>query len=727
MAITAATYGMGGERQSGPADQPASAAVPSSRHWVIGAVALALVAAAAMLPLWHSLLTAPQYPEGLEFVAYGTKVTGDLAEIDSLNHYVGMRPFRPDDLPEMALWPLGLGLAAVAVAAATFISHRLVRFLARLYVWLFPLGILAVIQIRLYQFGHDLDPGAAFRMDGFTPLAVGPTTVWNFTAWSLPGLGIFALLAAAAVVTFGPRLARRLSRNRAPARTGAVASALAVVVGLTVPLPAAAQDLIDLEALLAATPDGGTLTLAPGVYRGDVVVDRPVTIEGVGLPQIRGSGTGTVVTVLAPGTVIRGVSVAGSGPGPGGSPAGIRIEADDVRVEGVVVEHSYIGIAVVGADRIHLVDNVIRGRGDIPFAGEGHAVDGGQDAVGDGGRGDGISLWNVDGVLVRGNLIEDTRDGVYISFGSAALVDSNVIRTSRYGIHSMFAADLSLAENLISDNLSAAVLMYGGPALVLRNTFVDNRSPSTGFGLLLKDVADAEVVQNVIARNRTGIHIDGPAGAEHPTRLQANTVALNQIGVTLYPSVAAVFYANSFADNVVQVLQQGRGGTGEVAWNDRGHGNFWTTYRGFDNGRGKGITAHQEGSSVERLLVGAPVLIPLASSPAFRLVRAVEEKWTLQRPVLTDPLPLMQPMSPALPVTAPDGAAGAAVGTAGGIVVLGAAALLLAGMRPRGSGAAFSPPAGRRGEVLSAAAASEFSPPAGGSTRRSRGRGKVRS
>ena len=389
-----------------------------------------------------------------------------------------------------------------------------------------------------------------------------------------------------------------------------------------------------------------------------------------------------MITVTAPGTVIRGIAVAGSGPGPGGAPAGIRIEADDVRVEGVVIEQTYIGIAVLDADRIHLVDNVIRGRGEEGISGEGHAV-GSDESVG-GGRGDGISLWNVDGVLVRGNLIEYTRDGVYLSFGSGALIDSNTIRTSRYAVHSMFAAHLTLAENVMADNLSAAVLMYGGPAVVLRNTFVDNRSASTGFGLLLKDVADVEVVQNIVARNRTGIHIDGPAGGEHPISVTANTVAANQIGVTLYPSVAAVFYANSFADNVVQVLQQGRGGTGEVVWSARGHGNFWSTYNGFDNGRGKGSTPHQEGSSVERLLVTSPVLMPLASSPALRLVRAVEEKWTLQRPVLTDPLPLIHPVSPTLAVVPSDPSAGLAAGALGAATsILAAVALTALSRRPR--------------------------------------------
>jgi nitrous oxidase accessory protein len=683
---TAAESTEEGRRSPEPPDASRDAPTAPWR-WAFGVAAVLLVLSAAVLPIWRSYLSAPQYPEGLAFIAYGNRVAGDVAEIDSLNHYVGMRPFRTEDLPEMALWPVGLGAALAAVAAATLVRRRMVRRLSLLYLWSFPIGVLGVIQLRLYQFGHDLDPGAAFRMDGFTPLVVGPTTVWNFQAWSIPGSAIFALLGAAALLTFGPPVARRLQGTTGGAPTVAVAAAV-TAIALAMASPATAQDARDLESMIAAVPSGGTLVLPAGTYRGDVVIERPITIEGDGMPLVRGSGTGTVITVSAPGTVIRGIAVAGSGPGPSGTPSGIRIEADDVRIEGVLVEHSYVGIAVVGAARIYLVDNVIRGRDGVAFVGEGHAVGDDEGAPAAGGRGDGISLWNADGVLVRGNHIEGARDGVYVSFGSGALIDGNTIERSRYGVHSMFAADLTLVENTMSDNLSAAVLMYGGPAVVLRNTFTDNRSPSTGFGLLLKDIADVQAVQNVIVRNRVGVHIDGPAGGESPIIMTANTVAMNQIGVVLYPSAAAVFHANSFVDNVVQVLQQGRGGTGEVTWHDRGHGNYWSTYHGYDNGRGKGATPHVEGSSVERLLVRAPVLMPLASSPALRLVRAVEERWTLRRPVLVDPIPLIRPLSPSLVTAAPDARSGILLGAFGALTVLVSGSVLHAlARRPRTAGA----------------------------------------
>src|SRR5262245_59044309 len=41
---------------------------------------------------WAMTLHAPQYPKGLHVQAYLNRLTGDVREIDGLNHYIGMRP-----------------------------------------------------------------------------------------------------------------------------------------------------------------------------------------------------------------------------------------------------------------------------------------------------------------------------------------------------------------------------------------------------------------------------------------------------------------------------------------------------------------------------------------------------------------------------------------------------------------------------------------------------------
>jgi copper chaperone NosL len=184
----------------------------------LGLAALVLVALAARLPVWEARLSAPQYPQGLSLTAYGDRVEGDLAEINQLNHYVGVEAFDPAAVSEMRLFLPTLGLAAVAVVIGTLLpGRRFLGRLARLGLWLIPIGMLADIQFRLWQFGQSPDPTAPIRLDPFTPLVVGPTKVLNFTTMAFPGGALWVLTGAAFLVTFGPGLVERVrSRRTAP-------------------------------------------------------------------------------------------------------------------------------------------------------------------------------------------------------------------------------------------------------------------------------------------------------------------------------------------------------------------------------------------------------------------------------------------------------------------------------------------------------------------------------
>lgn len=697
----------------------------------LGVVASLLVAAGWLLPIWQARLHAPQYPGGLTTVAYGHQVTGDINEVNALNHYVGLGVFDPANVPEMQLWPLALGVGIVAVVLALLLRRRWAGRLARIYLWALPFGVLAVIQFRLYEFGHDITPGAAFRLEPFTPWVIGRSTVWNFETWAWPGWGLIAILAAAVVVTFGPRLVERLPK-RDTGQTPAVGVLVAaVVLGGSVGLPTSAQaqdhghgshatsshdhgsddtgseqdgppapDIGpsthgsmpsitehaaagDLTDLLDATEPGGHLTLPAGAYTGPIVIDEPITLEGEDLPIIQGDGTGSVITVRAPGTVIRGIVVRGSGAGPTDNPAGIRIEADDVTIEGVVVLDSYAGIAVDSAAAVKLIDNHIHGRARAQIVDEGHAVaddeasdqpahahDAHDPSVMDhaaeehdahagpasnasGGtpsRGDGVWLHDVDHVLVRGNHIEHARDGIYVSFGSGAVIDSNHVHSSRYAVHSMFAREMSIVQNHFLENLSGTVLMYGGDVLLLRNHIEGNTSPSTGFGAIFKDIVDVELVQNILVGNRIGVHLDGPT----ETTLTANTLAGHAVAVQAHSSSKGTFSGNSFVDNTIQVLPLG-GRLPHLVWAANGWGNYWSTYRGYDaRGEGKGAVAHTEGGSIDRLLARNPELIAIAGSPGMQLLRSVEERWGRRSPALTDELPLTAPVSPALTSPTPE-------------------------------------------------------------------------
>ncbi len=438
-----------------------------------------------------------------------------------------------------------------------------------------------------------------------------------------------------------------------------------------------------------ATP-GATVEISPGHYRGQIVVDRAIELVGGPEVMLDGGGEGSVVTILAPGVTLRGFQIMGTGSGPVDAPSAVLAEgADGLRLQDLTITDSYIGITIRETEGVAIEQVRITGREGGAIEGEMHAMTGAAEqehGTHDGTvRGDGIWLWNAVQVVVSNSEIRAVRDGIYLSYGSGAVLEGNHISDSRYAIHDMYARDLVIRHNDLTGNLSGLVLMYGGPVLVEGNAITDSGSPSTGVGVLVKDAGNVQLVDNSIVGNRVGLHVDdaGRTGGA-PTWTEGNLIGANQVGVLIYPSADATFTKNSFVENVTQVVLGGVGTT-QARWSDDGHGNYWSGYMGFDgDGNGVGDVPYAESGRVSELVARAPVLLALASGPAFRLMEAVDERWLTSEPMVFDHAPIMAP-----PVTAIG--AGTMMGpgpvAAAGLAVfcLGVAGLFYA-RRPRAGG-----------------------------------------
>ena len=168
-------------------------------------LASVLMLASLAFPLWQMRMVAPQYPEGLLLQVYADKVVGgasesndDLAEINTLNHYIGMAELDGANFPELKILPIGIGLAALlALLAAAAGSWALVAALTVL--GSVGLGGLASALARLYQYGHHLDPSAPVKVAPFTPVFLGTNHLANFTTTGSLGTGAFLLLAGGVI------------------------------------------------------------------------------------------------------------------------------------------------------------------------------------------------------------------------------------------------------------------------------------------------------------------------------------------------------------------------------------------------------------------------------------------------------------------------------------------------------------------------------------------------
>ncbi len=197
-------------------------------------IARALTAAAALLmaggfflPLWQIRLLAPQYPEGLGLFIHVNTVRGmtenDLTNINSLNHYIGMRAIDPAAIPVLDIMPWVLGALAVAALVVAIAGRR--KLLA---VWLGAFATAAVLGLVEFwkwerDYGRNLDlEHAIIKVPGmsYEPPLIGAKQLLNFTAISLPAagavlLGIAFLLAAhALLISVGAGRAARTEAAR---------------------------------------------------------------------------------------------------------------------------------------------------------------------------------------------------------------------------------------------------------------------------------------------------------------------------------------------------------------------------------------------------------------------------------------------------------------------------------------------------------------------------------
>lgn len=627
----------------------------------LGAVALTI---GAVTPVWGTRLVAPQYPKGLKLWVYGGKATGDVGEVNALNHYIGMKTLDVSTVPELRLWPW-----VVAMAVAFFLAAVLLRGwwrkLSLIGLWAVPLGLLADIQRWLIRFGTNLDERAAIRMEPFTPWVVGPTKIWNFDVWSYPGPALAILILAALTAT----LIRRAPYPPQRIRGGVLVALLVVQISATLlwvapaltvepPAETAATPVTDFD--LAAAVDsarpGDTIVVPAGRHLTNLVISVPLTLVGDPGAIVDGGGHGSVITVEASDVVIRHLTVVNSG-GQVDQGAGIKVLGDRVSLEDNLIEQSYTGIIAQEATQIRLVGNHVIGTGQVTV-GAGHAMGTDPQEANAGGttQGDGISLWNTEQALIRNNRVESVRDGVYLNFAKEVMVDTNLVTVSRYSVHAMYSEGITVFDNQMTENLAGVVLMFTKDVDIARNDLTDSRSEGAGVGVLLKDASLVRVTENVIARNRVGVQSEGTTQIDGESVVIGNRVASNRIGVALASSSDLLFGSNSFDDNLTQVWALAPGVERNNTWSYHGAGNHWSDYPGYDLGDdGMGDVPYVAGGDAQALLAAAPALEAYRLSPAYRLLEASQTWWSTRRPIVEDRRPLSIDIAPpAIPPRAAD-------------------------------------------------------------------------
>jgi parallel beta-helix repeat protein len=140
------------------------------------------------------------------------------------------------------------------------------------------------------------------------------------------------------------------------------------------------QAFSSLQQALDTAAAGQTVSLE-GRHAGTFLIDKTLTLSGVGEAILDGGGGGTVLVIAADDVRVEGLTVQGSGisatPLTVWGDAGIRIDADGARLSGLTVRDNDWGILLRGGAGSEIVDSEItdnRMDGIKLMGGEGHVI-----------------------------------------------------------------------------------------------------------------------------------------------------------------------------------------------------------------------------------------------------------------------------------------------------------------------------------------------------------------
>lgn len=405
---------------------------------------------------------------------------------------------------------------------------------------------------------------------------------------------------------------------------GAVLAALGLALAgaagaATVPVGAGA----DLAAAIAAAQDGDVLKLAPGTYAGDIVIDKPLTLEG---PEdrsavIQGTRQGRTVWIQAAGVSVRNLTVTLSGLSLSDMDAGIFLDrtADRARVEHNDILDNLVGVHVWGPTDATVQHNRIVGNRELRVAE----------------RGNGVTLWNSPGTRILDNDISAGRDGIFVNTSRLNTFSGNRFHDLRYAIHYMYTNDSEVSGNVATGTDIAYAIMYSHRLVVKDNLAVDSREQ----GLMLNYANQSQITGNTVERAGKCVFIYNA----NKNAFLDNRFANCDIGVHFTAgSEGNQLSGNAFINNRNQVKYVG---TRTLDWSVDGRGNYWSDNTAFDlDGDGIADTAYRPNDVVDQLLWRAPSARILLNSPAISIVRWAQSQFPALLPGgVIDSAPLMNP------------------------------------------------------------------------------------
>lgn len=319
-------------------------------------------------------------------------------------------------------------------------------------------------------------------------------------------------------------------------------------------------EIKSIKTAISLAKDGDELIIHSGFYsESSIFVDKQLHIKGINYPVVDGSNSRDeeVFVIQADSVTIEGLQIQNVGPSYVKDLAAIRVQR---KKHFEIINNKIIGsmfaIYLERADSGIVKNNEIIGNEINVLS-----------------AGNGIHAWYCNDLQIINNSVDSQRDGIYFEFVKNSIIDGNECTNNlRYGLHFMFSNFDEYNNNIFKNNGAGVAVMFSNNVTMINNSFIDNWGGSS-YGLLLKEIYDAEIENNKFIRNSIGIRVEGSSRINYRyNEFLSNGWAIKIAGGCYDNNISSNnFISNSFDLSLESAIN-----------NNVLNGNYWSGYSGYD-------------------------------------------------------------------------------------------------------------------------------------------------
>lgn len=304
--------------------------------------------------------------------------------------------------------------------------------------------------------------------------------------------------------------------------------------------------------------NGDTIIIKKGIYKEhNIVINKSIHLIGENNPVIDGEFKETIIKITAKDFSIEGLTLINVGQSYVKDYAAILVsKSQDFSIKNNILKDVFFGLLIEKSHDGDISNNIISSH-----------------AVNENSSGNGIHLWHCSYMKIENNKVSGLRDGIYFEFVKNSTILNNISQNNiRYGLHFMFSNEDVYQQNIFKENGAGVAVMFSKNIKMIGNKFQNNWG-SASYGLLLKEINDAEITGNLFEKNTIGINVEGSNRITYKNN--------NFISNGWALKVRGACYTNAFLNN--NFLYN----SFDVSYNSKINDNtfeknYWSNYTGYD-------------------------------------------------------------------------------------------------------------------------------------------------